>query len=273
MIQTNPVVSWGPHRLWTWGPGLDNVSSYVKHHADGLRLPRGARITDDAQNAFPNLRLLVLEDKAGISEDQLYALSELRELSITDFPKRIDISAFPKLERLSLRWRTGVVENAAESDLSELRIWNFSSSSGDLSSLPDFRMLRCLKLVDAKIESIAGLSRYNSLEEFELYGAKKLRSLEGLQLKKLSLFSAEKCPALVDVDGLVSCQPLTVVRFHECGDLPSLRFVKSLPKLKSIGFIGTSIIDGDLEPLLGIPDVCFTDRKHYSRRSREFESG
>ena len=54
-----------------------------------------------------------------------------------------------------------------------------------------------------------------------------------------------------------------------CPDIPTIKFVKEMPQLKSFIFLDTNVIDGDMNPLLDLEYVGYTDKKHFNFKSWE----
>ncbi len=162
--------------------------------------------------------------------------------------------------------------NADLSGLISLHIWKYSSRSNDLTDFPFFANLRDLMLVESGIERLNGISRFRFLESVEFAYMKKLSTLSEMVLPELDTFVAETCKNLADHEKLEFCPKLRTLRLHNCGRIKSLAFLRNLRHLNSFRFIGTDIIDGDLSPLLNIPDVFFKDKKHYSHKLKNIRS-
>ena len=54
-----------------------------------------------------------------------------------------------------------------------------------------------------------------------------------------------------------------------CGNIQNLQFIKELPKLKHFSFVDSTIVDGNLEPCVGIDFVGFNNKRHYSHKFNE----
>jgi len=80
------------------------------------------------------------------------------------------------------------------------------------------------------------------------------------------------CPQITDHDHVSAIKSLKVLWFNHCGKVPSLRFLDALPDLEDFRFVGTEVLDGDLNPCLRIRSVGFFDKKSYSHRYADFEA-
>ena len=105
-----------------------------------------------------------------------------------------------------------------------------------------------------KLESDAGIAALkNSLEILHIQQSKKIRGLAEI--------------------AHLSC--LKVLRLNSCGSLPNIRFIKDLPNLLDFRFGDTTILDGDLTPILEHPtlrSVGFFNKRHYNYSSEKIDA-
>lgn len=65
---------------------------------------------------------------------------------------------------------------------------------------------------------------------------------------------------------------LSVLRFNDCGKIPSLQFIDEMKSLEEFRFVNTLIEDGDLHLLLRLKRVGFLSKKGYSHSPDDFDS-
>jgi protein phosphatase 1 regulatory subunit 7 len=103
--------------------------------------------------------------------------------------------------------------------------------------------------------------------------APKLCDLKGLdQLPFLDELEFDKCihAELLPIVGTL--KTLRILRLLACGSLPSLKFLRNLPKLEDFSFVGTHVTDGDLLPLLGLKWAGFSNKKHHSHTRKQIDA-
>ena len=201
----------------------------------------------------------------------LLSLAGLRALTISA-PLPLQLAAFPKLEELRSSWDP-------KTDLRDchrlciLDLSGYKPKTKDLAGIPALPQLRELVLVQPSIGSLVGVSKFPMLARLEITNASRLESLEGIEgLPSLEALHCLTCRRLGDHTRIVEVKSLRSVRFNDCGEIASLRFLAKMPNLNEFRFVGTNIVDGDLRPLLALSHVGFLPKKHYTHTPAELDA-
>jgi len=119
------------------------------------------------------------------------------------------------------------------------------------------------------LEAIADLSK---LEKLELFGFRKLDSLNGIErLTSLRSLTLDGCSLLSDLKPLSELSNLEHLDVSGWKSITTLSPLRSLDKLRAFCFAGerTKVVDGDLSPLEDLPQLSmlmFGPRQHYSHK-------
>jgi hypothetical protein len=157
--------------------------------------------------------------------------------------------------------------------LARLEVWGWRG--GDLEFLGDKPQLVSLRLEGASRSaptgSLVGIEGCAALEEFTVLdaGLDGLEPLRGLhEVTRIRVTKAPAVDAAWDLSALESMTKLAYLTLTFCGPLRSLRPLAHLPALRDLRLRGTTIVDGDLSPLLKLPPNVvigpFEDQPHYS---------
>lgn len=152
------------------------------------------------------------------------------------------LSGFKKLEHLfvhSLR-EQDIQHIAGISKLKKLLVWKL-----DTTSLSEFKKLR-------------------NLESLGVYHASKLNSLSGIEglsrLKHLFFYHIPNVRVLDPLGGLKKLEELVIEQSYATNKLlsfVSLKPLKSLKNLKCLDLRGVDLVDGDLQPLVHLPNLRY----------------
>lgn len=170
---------------------------------------------------------------------------------------------------VSFDWKKTKLNELDFTDCIHMTIWHHNSPDHDFSNLPDVPGLKSLVINFSNSETIAGLEKYPCLERLELYYVSKMKTISGIEtlggLDLLSIFNAKKTADFSEIGRLSNIETL---RLCDCGDIPDIKFISGMSMLKSFSFDGSSIIDGDMRPLLEheppLEFVGFNNKRHYS---------
>jgi hypothetical protein len=115
------------------------------------------------------------------------------------------------------------------------------------------------------------LKSFTQLEELEISYNRTLKNIDGLinckdTLKKLEL---ENCKNIISWELIKNLKHLEYLGLNDLGKIESLIFIKDLKRLKHLSFVGTDVIDGNLDPCLGIEFVGFNNKKSYNHTFEE----
>ena len=241
---------------------------------DGIRICpnyRGSEKLLDEVRQFTSLKALMIQRLPNSPIQPLVEFPNLEHLSIDETKVEVDFEKLPSLVYFAGVWQKGRFKNAQYSRLKKLRLRNFKSATDDLTDFRQFGDLEDIHLVQSTVTSLNGLSAFKNLKTFEMHYMSKLEKLGKLDLPSLTFFHADFCKKLTDHEQLQGCPNLETLRLHNCGSIQSVMFIKKLKKLKSFRFMeATEVLDGDLSPLLDMEDVLFTQKKHYSHKTKNF---
>lgn len=251
----------------SWQPRYEEVM--VREGVHYLRLNRtlGARYENlEFLRALGFLRGVEIYDWDVKELTPLLALPQLELLGLQCQFKNIDFAAhFPRLQLASFIWRPG-----SESFLT-------------------CRTLALLFVEGYPFEDLTPLSKLGALRRLHVNSRQLVRASGAEQLPELKHLTFAFCPALSDIEDLARCQAIEVLEFNCCKKLAELSPLSSLKRLRrlliengaqiasikplrhdealeEVYLPGTKIGDGDLRPLLDLPNlrrVAFPkSRKH-----------
>ena len=200
----------------------------------------------------------------------LSALKRLRRLTLSaEVP--ISLAQFPMLTEFRGYWNEAL-ELPKCPGIEVLDLSQYKPKSGDLSALPDLPALRDLTLVQSPISSLRGLARYPRLRKLTLAYLTKLRSVaEVTHLPDLEDLDVNVCKKIEDHEAVRVLEKLRVLKYNDCGQMPSVAFVNEMPALESFAFVGTNVLDGDLRPLIRLKYAGFSGKKHYSHTPKQLD--
>ena len=245
---------------------------YTDKNADGISIlaKNGAPSSLENLQEFKGLKVILFHDTPQLQIDGLKHLPALEEIMLCGTSQVLDFSWVPNLQRLICDWHVGMFRNSESSNLLSLSMEKYKSKKGDLSDFPSFPYLQRIELLQSSIQNLTGINRFPTLKEIHLTYLSKLEELGRLNLPNLIEFVAEKCKKISDHDQIGNCLSLQELKLHECGTINSLYFINHLKNLKSFRFINTDVLDGDLSPLKRLPDVYFTEKRHFSGKVKDF---
>lgn len=201
--------------------------------------------------------------------------SALEDLSVGDSHQALDLSRFPRLETFSSEWHPGLRITAECTSLRRLSLSKYRPKSKNLTELAELPALEELSLVQGPLRSIEGVGRFARLTRLELAYLTKLDSvaaIEELSGGRLEVLDCDVCKKIGDHASVVRVPSLRVVKFNECGEIPSISFLDDMPQLEEFRFVDTNVIDGDLRPLLRLKSVGFFNKKHYSHTYEQVDA-
>lgn len=223
---------------------------------------------------FPDLLYLELVDQPKLQTAPLQSLRNLRGLRIETPGSGLDFSWFPHLEVFVGDWHSDNKNLQQCRELRTLQVWNFKPASKDFTELARIVRLERLLLVKTNLESLRGIEMLEDLRYCEIAYAPQLRSLEALaegelQLRELVLSHAKN---ITDYLPIAGCRWLRTLKLGTCAPLPELKWLEPLRRLEFFAFVETNVADGDLRPLLQLPELRYAgslDKKHYNPRIDE----
>lgn len=224
---------------------------------------------------LPHLKSFEIFDFSIRNIAPIHSLHNLRRLGVTTYCRtELDFSAFPELESCGLEWRPRAVSLFDCVTLRRLFVNRYKGK--DLAPFSQLVNLESLAILNALVESLCGLSALNRLRSLRLGGLKRLTSLAGIEaLRNLEELEIHTCRAIGSIEEVGSLLRLRKLHLNNDGDVRSLKPLERLNDLESVLFYeSTNVLDGDLSPLLRLPNlsrVSFQNRRHYSHRREEFD--
>jgi protein phosphatase 1 regulatory subunit 7 len=223
---------------------------------------------------FPAVEHLTILDAEMLDISAIASLKRLNYLKINGIPKQsIDLSSFPVLRDLNIRWWPKVTFGKSMTCLRVLWLSHYSPPTGDLMALPGIPQLEELNLIQSRKLVLTGIDRFSLLKKLGIYylaGVKDISPLSAFGGGILEWLEFGNCPKITNHDEVRIIRSLKRLAFNHCGEIPSLTFLNELTALESFSFVGTNIIDGDLTPCLRLKFAGFLNKRHYSHRSEEF---
>lgn len=158
-----------------------------------------------------------------------------------------------------------------------LNVWRFNSEPKSFEDFPARKTVKYLELTHSNITSFKGVSTLGRVKRLELRHCLKLESDHGLSeladsLEWLHINQSRRFRFGKELLGL---SKLRVLCLNSCGPLRDLEFLDRFPLLKDFRFVDTTVVNGDLSPILRHPSLCtvgFLDKRHYNMKSAEVEA-
>ncbi|MEW6747665.1 MAG: hypothetical protein AB1486_33455 [Planctomycetota bacterium] len=215
-----------------------------------------------------------LPDAAKLNVSALRYLDRLEYLLISDSKQPLDLTEFPQLREFRSEWHPKLRITPECRRLRVLHLRRYKPKTKDLSELAALPALEDLSIVQSPLTSIRGVGRYRLLKRLELSYLTKLESIAGIEKlndSRLEILECEKCKKIRDHAVVRTVPSLRVVRFNDCGEIPSIGFLDDMPNLEDFRFVNTNVVDGDLRPLLRLKSAGFFKKKHYSHTPEEVD--
>jgi protein phosphatase 1 regulatory subunit 7 len=193
----------------------------------------------------------------------------LRKLYIGgSITKGCEIGRLINLEELTLG-HSGR-QNLPDSDMPILRkFWIWDLRASDLQFLKCFASLEDLTIIEArKLDSLSGIEYCPNLQKLDIGYCSKLENINGLlsckNLIEIEMTNLKRLTSMRPIFHLSKLQRLIVEKVPSVKDIAGIKELKSLNHL---AWIDTEIEDGDLSPLLAMPNLthCYVrpNKKHY----------
>ncbi|WP_247739349.1 hypothetical protein [Bacillus sp. 165] len=155
--------------------------------------------------------------------------------------------------------------------LRKLSIWKYKPKEKNLEELISLTKLEELKIIQGNLNSLKGSHAFSKLTKLEVNDLRNLEYIDEVEKNSTTLkwIEFDNCSKIKN-HSYVSClRELETLIFARCGDIQNLKFIKEIPKLKHLSFIDSNIVDGDIEPCIGIDFVGFNNKRHYSYKFEE----
>lgn len=216
---------------------------------------------------------LVIIHRTLNDDSAVEAVATLRHLQLSTYCRNsLDFSKLPNLEDCGLRWRKRTEGLFSQPALRRLYLVDYPEKT--LEAFSELSGLRALSLSGGKLGTTAGIEAVVNLSELGLFHLRHLQRVEEVgRLVKLRVLEIEHCRHIGDIDELAQLQSLIRLRLDECGAIRSLWPLHQNQDLRELFFVGsTNVVDGDLNVLLGLPNLkalSYKNRRHYSHTREE----
>jgi hypothetical protein len=205
-----------------------------------------------------------------------YYLKNMKTLAVNNLRPslRIDFDRLSTIEDLYGELPSKVNGLEGLKHLKSLGLWKYKTKNQNLEEFSNLRELKSLELIRSNITSLKGIDKLTKLDVLGFYYLKSLNDIEDIRFLSDNLIDLkiENCKAINNFVAIGQLKVLEELKMLDCGDIPSLGFIRGLTRLNTLVFAGTNILDGDLTPGQGIDYVYFTEKKHYSHPLNFFTS-
>ena len=156
-------------------------------------------------------------------------------------------------------------------------IQKFKTKQPGFHELSGVTSAEYLEVNFSNITSFLEIERLGKIKRLELSWCLKLESDAGLSeigdhLEWLHVNTSRKFSPKKD---LFELRHLKVLCLNGCAPLDNLRFLERMPNLLDFRFVDTSVLDGELTPLMSHPSLVnagFLDKRHYNLKSVDVEA-
>lgn len=214
--------------------------------------------------------VFVVDDDIDVSA--IHSLPNLKTLILSGDKKiDIDFSCFSNLRVCNISYKFKIKKLSTCKKLEKLFLHKYNPKSKDLTELPELPILEYFELVQSTISSFNGIERFPKLKTLEGYYLKNLETLNELQpiSKTLQRLFFDHCKKLTNHGYVKDLQELTWLGLNDCGELPSISFIKKMHKLQKFSFVDTNVTDGDMTPCLNLEFAGFSNKRHFSHKSKQ----
>ncbi|MDP7979551.1 hypothetical protein [Bacillus multifaciens] len=200
---------------------------------------------------------------------ELYRLKNLKSLSLDklEVPLNLaELESFTNLETLYIQWNKNITGFEYCPNLRKLLIGKYKPKQKNLEDLTSLTNLEVLTITHGNINSLKGCGAFPKLTKLEVNYLRNLEYIDEIEKNSTTLKRIEfdKCSKIKNHSYVACLTKLETLIFSSCGDIQNLQFVKELLKLKHLSFVDSNIVDGNLEPCIGIDFVGFNNKRHYS---------
>lgn len=175
-----------------------------------------------------------------------------------------------KLEDFDADCRKYIKNMDALTNLRSLCISSFREPT--LENAVGSPVLDTLWMFRSSVENLRGLERSRALTAVKIDTCPQLKNIDALCSAKDTLHGLvlENCRNIEDYSVLGELTELTRLSILGTCTIPSLSFIKNLPKLRSV-FLSGTVVDGDLSYCDGLENVTISQgRRHYNRKYEDF---
>nr|WP_233569573.1 hypothetical protein [Planomicrobium sp. Y74] len=227
----------------------------------------------DFLSECPSIEFLSLQGPNVKNLIGLYHLKALKTLAIDDVvpSSTIDFSQLTTLEEIYGTLPPKAAAIGSLINLKKVQIWGYKPKGKDLKEFSDMKALTDLELISSNIISLEGIQGLKKLDRLALFRMRALTDIEAIQhlSGNLTDLEIESAKNIKDFSPIGKVGSLEHLGLNNCGTIPSIRFIKQLPHLRSMRFLDSTVLDGDVSPSIELEHVYFTNKKHYSHRLKD----
>ncbi|PFB27737.1 hypothetical protein [Bacillus cereus] len=222
----------------------------------------------------PQIESLHISSTTITDYSALYKLKNLKSLALEEPQVPLNVTAlesYTNLEELYIQWNKNITGFESCPNLKELYIWKYKPKQKNLEELMSLQKLEKLRITQGNINSLKGCRAFPKLKHLEIYYLRNLEHIDEIEnnASTLTYIEFDHCSKIKNHGYLRYLTELETVILSGCGNIQNLQFVKELPKLKLLSFVDSTIVDGNLEPCVGIDFVGFNNKRHYSHKFNE----
>jgi len=156
-------------------------------------------------------------------------------------------------------------------------LWYYKKKEVALEGIPPSDKLLYLGLHSANVQDLGGLQRFPGLKRLELHHCTKLEKDHGLLHpgNTIEYLHIDQSKKLQSIEEIAQLPHLKGLRLNDCGALESIAFLKGLPNLIDFRFVNTTVLDGDLTPIIDHPSlrsVGFFNKRHYNTTVQKMDA-
>jgi hypothetical protein len=279
-------VLWRQYKFWQVNDRLwtdSDTEAYASNGCDGVkyraRRPVAMKASLDFLGDLDGLRAVDLEGRFP-DDTPAFAVPTLETLMLhTKCAAPLDLTRLQDLIELGVDHRPNLAAMRDLAAVTGLEVWDWEG--GDLRFLGPKPALKSLRLEGAKdsVGSLVGIADCPALEELtvldtRLEGIEPLRALHALRRIQITQRRpSEGVPW--DLTALTGAGELAWLTLTFCGPVESVLPLLELPALRDVRLRGTTIVDGDIQPLIDLPPEVvvgpFDDHPHYTHTYAEVQ--
>ncbi|MBP1677379.1 MAG: hypothetical protein H6Q20_1938 [Bacteroidetes bacterium] len=269
--------NWGKLLILDYNKINDSLEFMKKHKITGIHINYTAnnnRTLEDVYflEAFDFLEKVEIIFTSVDDFTGIYKLPNLKSLYLGDITKKeIDFTKLPNLEECLFQWRNNVKGFFDLRKLKKLTVFKYSNKT--LEGFNRFTTLTELNVFNsfsiASLKGIGGLK----ISKLNLGLLPKLESLDYIDQLSESLKEIEldTCKKIKSIEIISKLPNLEIFNAYNCGEIDSINSIRTLKKLKGI-CVGFTVLDGDMSPCIGLKNVTFVNKKHYSHTLNEIRT-
>jgi protein phosphatase 1 regulatory subunit 7 len=186
------------------------------------------------------------------------------------FNELIDLKHIPNLEILSVCQNKKIINY---NFLKKLRLLEIRGSENeDLTYIQNLENLEQLTLMFSKHKSLKGIGELKNLKKLTIQECRNLENIGNIaEADKLEEILLDNVPKMKDYKGLDKLGKLKDLRLFNAGQIENLSFLNHMPEINTFFVDKFIVLDGDMTPCIGIQNLKFNHKPHYSHKLKEIK--